>query len=107
MKKYLKTIVAVLMVVYFVLLCVFHDLAQLGEKDDWTESEGRRVDVYMRSVGYMTKIIPPIGILQGMNYASKTGFAYLDGTLPEASFMSFWRELVMYSPGEKDGDSLK
>jgi len=92
---------------YGALYFYLNDLADLGNKEDWSKEEVQRVDNYMRTAGHLTKYIPPIGPLRGLNYASKTGFAYLDGKLPSPEFIEFWRDVVLYSPGKGKGDSFK
>lgn len=92
---------------YGIIYCILNDLAVLGNKDNWTKEETKRVDLYMRGIGYASKCIPPLGPLKGFKYASKIGFSYLDKTLPDNDTMNIWRDVVLSAAKKEKNNSFK
>lgn len=78
---------------------VVHDLANLGNKEDWTLFDKVRVRSYFEPAGLAGSLIPPVGKASGIHHLSLIGNAYFDGDLPPESTMDWFRDVVMNSPG--------
>ena len=106
--RVLKAAILVALTACFFVPFAAHDLAQLGKKSEWSSFDKIRVKSYLEVAGLIGWAAPPVGPLKGIHHWSRLGDAYIDSHLPPESTMSFLRQAVLESPGDRGkGNSFK